>query len=252
MDTVVFVVEFTYTVESSTDPQALLPGLEDALQEIVAANLLSGCLQPDDVRGLRKVNHNVKKRRQLNQRRRLAATAVSSAPIDVISRDCLAVINGSNQCAFIKGSMSVRIGAQDTMHEIKSLVQSTAENAMTTNQLLSEDVPGLKKVTYVKPEPIESPVIKSTGMATKSTSPIAVIAIGSSFAALAVVLGAFLLRKRQKKETEDEDDDNLCSTTVLSGVDSKHPPVDSESCQAMLLVQQDGKTKLNNDRLSVI
>ena len=91
MDTVVVVVEFAYTVETLTEPVALLPGLEEDLQEIVAANLLFYCL--DDDRELRKVNHNVKKRRHLNQRRRLATTAVSSTPTDVVSGKSIYVLS---------------------------------------------------------------------------------------------------------------------------------------------------------------
>lgn len=152
--------------------------------------------------------------------------------------------DGSAQCNVIKGGISVRIGAEDSADDIKSLVRSIAENAMTTDQLISAGVPALIKVTYVgeiadaDPDKGGAPEEESSviGGATdkqspvaKSTSMTAVIALGSSFAALALFVGVFFLRNRQKEETEDDDDDDdsLFGTTVFSGVDSKHSPVDS-------------------------
>jgi len=210
------IVQYHYTVETSasvTDPSEYLSALEQRLLEKVANVVLAHCLEGEDIRRslTRSQTTTFQRRRSLHTPRRLAAAVgVCSLPDDeyLSQETCIPEENPSNNCFVIKGYMSVAVEEGESSTAITEEMLGIIEGAMANDELLSEDTPEIEKITFIGDLPdggdddgtVVVPI--NTGDLNKDKNDIDGIIIGSSLAALALLLFAIFYRRRRKDSDE--------------------------------------------------
>jgi hypothetical protein len=137
---------------------------------------------------------------------------------------CIPEENPSNNCFVIKGGMSVAIEEGDSPNAISEEVLGIVENVMTNDELLSDDTPEIEKITYIGDingeedddggGAVITPIDNGDLQRERNVDG---IIIGSSFAALAILLFAILYRRRKKESDEIEISETPFGIEVFAG-----------------------------------
>jgi len=134
-------------------------------------------------------------------------------------------LDASNNCFIVNGAVSVAIEAEDSPAAVKSSVGSIVGNVMTGDNLLSSKYDAVKRIAYVEmTSGLDNNGIQLGGLEqgnpeAKGISIKGIILIGSSVAAVALLLGVgFVTKNRNRLVDEEEGADSKFGLTSFPGI----------------------------------
>jgi hypothetical protein len=111
-----------------------------------------------------------------------------------------------NNCYVIEGGVTVSVNEED--NDIITYVQNATKEIMVNDELLTDENPEVEKVKYLEDDPNNIPFDEDTLQRATGEPPISIM-IGASLAALAAILGMYMVKKKvafvEKGKIEDDD-----------------------------------------------